>query len=88
MKRSYSEFLLANSTVPIFCRDWWLDIVCESGDWNVAVVQKGGVIVATMPYYIKRQYGLTLLSHPPLTQVLGPWLRPSSAKYAKALGEQ
>jgi len=41
-----------------------------------------------MPFYTKKRFGLTLLSQPPLTQTLGPWLRPSEAKYSKRLGQE
>jgi hypothetical protein len=41
-----------------------------------------------MPYTVKKRYGLTYLLMPPLTQALGPWLRPSEAKYAKKLGQE
>ena len=54
----------------------------------MALVEREGEIIAAMPYYIKRKFGLTLLTSPPLTQTLGPWLTPSAAKYAQALGQQ
>lgn len=57
--------------------------------WDVALVEKGGQILASMPYVVKKnRYGFTLLTMPPLTQTLGPWLRESNAKYAKRLGRQ
>jgi len=36
----------------------------------------------------KSKRGLTALSMPPLTLTLGPWLAPSTAKYANQLGQQ
>jgi hypothetical protein len=41
-----------------------------------------------MPYHQQSKYGFKVITHPPLTQTLGPWIRPSEAKYAKALGYQ
>ncbi len=88
-KDSYRELCATEPTVPIFSRYWWLDATCGgTKHWDVAIVEKGGKVVASMPYYVKRKHGFTLLTHPPLTQTLGPWLRPSKAKYAKALAEQ
>jgi len=86
-KERYREFCDSESTVPIFSRDWWLDAVCGDA-WDVCLVEKGGKVIASMPYYIKKRYGLTLLVHPKLTQALGPWLRPTQAKYAKRLGQE
>ena len=41
-----------------------------------------------MPYYVKTRFGFTLLTLPKLTQTLGPWLRPSDAKYPNRLGQE
>ncbi len=88
-KDIYRDLCEAETTIPIFSRDWWLDVVCSDSDyWDVAIVEKGGKVMASMPYYIKRKYGFTLITQPFLTQTIGPWLRPSKAKYAKALAEQ
>jgi len=88
-KNIYRELCATESTIPVFSRDWWLDAVCDGADnWDVALVENGGEVMATMPYYVKHKYGFTLLTQPPLTQTLGPWIRPSSAKHAKALGQQ
>jgi hypothetical protein len=87
-KEKYREFCKTELTIPIFSRDWWLDAVCGEENWDVAVVEHGGDIVATLPYKKNVKYGRTFLGMPPLTQTLGPWLRPSKAKYANMLAEQ
>lgn len=85
----YRDFCAIEPTMPIFSCDWWLDTVCGGSEyWDVAIVEKNGSVVASMPYYTKRKYGFTLFTQPALTQTLGPWLRPSKAKYAKALSEK
>lgn len=86
-KRKYRELCEQEPSIPIFSQAWWLDSVAE-GSWDVALVQKGEEILASMPYVVKKRFGFTILSHPPLTQNLGPWLRPSTAKYAKRLGQE
>jgi hypothetical protein len=90
LKQKYRDFCKNESSIPIFSRDWWLDAVCsEPGvDWNVILLHKGDNIIASMPYCIKRRHGLTYITMPKLTQALGPWLRDSQAKYAKALAHQ
>ena len=85
-KEKYYAFCDLEKTIPIFSQAWWLDAVCGDA-WDVCLVEKGDEIYATMPYYLKKRYGLTLLDQPPLTQNLGPWLRPSTAKYSKMLGQ-
>ena len=86
-KEKYYCFCDKERTIPIFSHAWWLDAVC--GDvWDVCLIEKGGKIYATMPYRIKKRYGFTLLDQPPLTQNLGPWIAPSTAKYSKILGQR
>ena len=86
-KEKYRLFCEHEKSIPIFSQAWWLDAV--AGDsWDVCLVEKGEYILASMPYVTKKRHGFTLLSHPPLTQNLGPWLKPSQAKYSKMLSQQ
>lgn len=71
----------------LFQQPWWLDAVAPN-QWNEVTVERGGKVVARLPYVIRKRKGFTILSMPQLTQTLGPWLRPSKAKYAKQLSEQ
>lgn len=87
-KEKYREHCQEESSIPLFSRDWWLDVVCGEENWDIALVEKGGHIIGTMPYFIKKRVGLTILTQPHLTQTLGPWIRPSESKYAKTLGYQ
>jgi hypothetical protein len=87
-KQKYRQFCQSEPSIPIFSKDWWLDAVCGQDAWDVALVEKGSNILGTMPYYTKKRYSLNLLTMPSLTQTLGPWLRPSQAKYAKQIAEQ
>jgi len=68
-----------------FEQRWWLDAVAP-GDWGEVVVERQGDVVARLPYLRKRKLGLTVLTQPPLTRFVGPWLRPSTGKYATQLG--
>jgi hypothetical protein len=86
-KDRYRKLCEEEPTIPIFSRDWWLDAVCGDA-WDVCLVEKGGRVMAAMPYYITRRYGFSRLTQPKLTQTLGPWLRPSDASYAKRLGQE
>lgn len=86
-KEKYRELCRVEATIPVFSRDWWLDAVCGDA-WDICIVEKGDRIVASMPFYRKKRFGFRLLSQPPLTQTLGPWLRPSDAKYSNRLGQE
>ncbi|MFV9997581.1 MAG: GNAT family N-acetyltransferase [Arsenophonus endosymbiont of Dermacentor nuttalli] len=83
-KEKYRQLCKRESTIPVFSQAWWLDAVAGE-NWDVAVVDKGEEIQAVMPYVLKKRYGQTVLTQPPLTQHLGPWLRATKAKYAKSL---
>jgi len=85
-KYKYKLFCEEEISVPIFSQPWWLDAVAEDGMWDVAVVEKGGKIWATMPYYIRKRYGFTFITMPKLTQTLGPYIKyPQGQKYYKKL---
>lgn len=71
----------------IFQQPWWLDAVAPQA-WFSVEVNKDNKLVAHLPYIVKKRRGLTFLTMPKLTQTLGPWLEPSTAKYAKQLAKQ
>lgn len=71
----------------IFQQPWWLDAVAPN-QWDETVVTRGQEVVARLPFVIRKKYGMTAITMPPLTQHLGPWMRNSSAKYAHRLSEQ
>lgn len=86
-KEIYRLLCVSEPTIPIFSKDWWLDSVCGDA-WDVCLVENEGEVVASMPYVLKQRYGSTLLTMPPLTQTLGPWIRQSSAKYCNVLARE
>lgn len=86
-KEKYRSLCASEPSIPIFSKDWWLDSV--AGDsWDVVLVESGGEVQASLPYVVNKRYGLTILRQPVLTQNLGPWLRSSSAKYARKLSQE
>lgn len=74
-------------TNSIFQKKWWLDAVAPQL-LRVAEVKKNDSVSAYLPYVISKKAGLTVIGMPKLTQTLGPWLAPSSAKYANQLSQQ
>lgn len=87
-KITYREVCAREISIPIFSQYWWLDTVCGPENWDVAVIEKGGQVVATMPYYIDRTFGLVRLVMPRLTQTLGPWISSSGGSYSRALARE
>lgn len=76
--------MTANS---IFQKSWWLDALAPNA-WQESKIEKNGVVVARLPYVVKKKMGLTLLTMPTLTQTLGPWIDVSTARYSKQLAQQ
>jgi hypothetical protein len=68
----------------VFAQPWWLDAVAPDG-WGESVVERGGEVIARLPYAIKERFGLRVLTQPPLTRYLGPWIRTTGAKPTKQL---
>lgn len=71
-KATYRQFCSTQSDLPIFSQDWYLDAVCEGGDWEVIIIEKGGQIAATLPYFLKCKGPFSYVTMPHLTKFLGP----------------
>lgn len=75
-KAAYAELCRHDASVGLFAQDWWLDAACGAGGWDVAVVVGGDVRVdAALPFSVRRRAGFGILSQPPFTPRLGPWIR-------------
>lgn len=57
--------------LSIYHQPWWLDIACD-GQWGETVIRENGIIVARMPYPIRRRLGLVVSDMPSLVRTLGP----------------
>jgi SAM-dependent methyltransferase len=68
----------------LFDQPWWLEAVAP-GQWGEAVLVRDGGAYARMPYVSKRRLGVTALTQPPLTAMLGPSIATSSDDYARGL---
>ncbi len=65
--------------LPLFYRDWWLDAVCEDGDWDVMLYIEDPHIVAICTFFEKQKGPFSYVSMPPLTKFAGPYfVRPFS----------
>lgn len=85
-KEKYRIYCEKCSDIPIFSQAWWMDAVCGEHNWDVLLVEKNGEIIASMPYYMRKKYGLKIITQPKLTQTNGIWIKyPSSQKYVKKI---
>ena len=71
----------------IFQQPWWLEAMAP-GRWGEATVERDGRIVARMPYVVRGRPRMRVLTMPPLTQTLGPWVERSEASPPRALGHE
>ena len=84
-KDKYKKFCDTHP-IPIFSQYWWLDSVCVGGEWDVALIEKGGEVFASLPYFLKKKGPFKLIIMPPLTQTMGPYINyPEGQKYARKL---
>ncbi len=79
--RSLSEEAPA---LPIFFRDWYLDTVCDPGDWDVALIEKNDALIAALPYYLKQKGPFRYITMPHLCRFMGPYLHPEHRRPDRA----
>jgi hypothetical protein len=75
------------SSYCLFQEPWWLDAVAP-GAWRSLEVNRGEKIAARMPIVLQRRYGFTIISQPPLTPTLGPWIDLTSTKVTTRIAEE
>jgi hypothetical protein len=73
-KDLYRELCRTEESIPVFSRDWWLDIVCDE-QWDVLIVRRKGRILSSLPLYIPASGVVTM---PHYTQTMGVWFLPES----------
>lgn len=73
-KEQYIRFCKQNDSIPIFMQAWWMDAVCEKGEWNVLLYKESGEIRGVLIYYSVKKFGFQFILQPPLTQFNGIWL--------------
>ena len=65
------DYKQLDNQLPIFFKSWWLDAVCEGGEWRAESYEHDGRTESVFVYFVKRKYGLRYIVMPPLTQFLG-----------------
>jgi hypothetical protein len=72
----------------LFRQRWWLDATAGADSWGEVSVNDGGRTIAVLRYASSRRHGHTLLTMPPLTQTLGPWIEPLAGKPTQVLARE
>lgn len=85
-KDIYRELCRKETDIPLFSQDWWLDAVCGEKNWDVAILENNNEIIASFPYFLKKQFVFKGIQLPPFTPQLGPWIKyPENQKYIDRL---
>lgn len=81
----FEEWCKKHPEIPLFLQYNWLNTIAAE-QWDVALVMAGNEIQAFMPYFKKRKLKFDVITVPPLTPYLGPWLHyPEGQKEASRL---
>ena len=71
----------------LFQQPWWLDAVAPDA-WDAVEVRRDNDVIGRWPFSKKQRIGLTVLSQPPLTPYLGPWIKEGAGKYGARLSHE
>lgn len=69
----------------VFCRSWWLSAV---GDVRVLACFSGNQIIAGIPLYFERRFGIPVCTMPKLTQTWGIVIQPLKGKAVAAAARE
>ena len=75
-KRAYREICRQRPELPIFFQDWYLDAVCDDGEWDVLISRYKDETAAVFPYFLKQKWGFRYFSMPHFVKHLGPFIFP------------
>lgn len=75
-KERYIQFANGNKDICIYNKPYWLDAVCGADNWNAVVIEDNDEIIAAVPYYQKKRYGIRYITQPQLTQNFDIWFKP------------
>lgn len=73
-KKEYINFCKSETELPLFHQHWYLDAVCGSEHWDVALVYRNQRIVAVLPYHLKKKGLFQIALMPLLCKMWGPYL--------------
>ena len=74
-KEKYALLCEKEPTIGVYDQPWWMDAVCGPENWDILLYEKGDQILGTLPYYVKKKFGLKYITQPKFTQHNGPWIK-------------
>ena len=87
-KEKYRILCEKESTIPLFCRDWWLDATAGENNWDIAITTNDDEIIGALPYSKIVVDEKVTLSTPIETKFLGPWVKDTDQSILKRLQEK
>lgn len=71
----------------IFEQPWWLEAVAP-GQWEAAEIEMNGKVIARLPFYKTKRFGMKMIGMPAYTQTLGYCIKDTGAKNSKKYSRQ
>lgn len=89
-ERQEYQFFCKNNPVPVFMHDWYLDAVCDQGEWDAALFyNKTGELIAILPYYLSTYQGFRVIKMPRLCPFMGIWIQyPENLRISKKIAKE
>lgn len=85
-KEVYKDWCQKHPEIPLFLQHDWISTVAKPLQWDVALVGSFNDVQAFMPYFKKRKMKFEIITVPPLTPYIGPWIHyPEGQKEATRL---
>ncbi len=86
-KSLYKQFCEQEKNVPLFLQYQWFEALYSKDDWEVSLVEKGGDVVAVLPYVISKKKSFKFITPQFLSPYQGVWMKyPEGQKYASKIG--
>ena len=88
-KDIFRNWCMNHPEIPLFLQYDWMETVAKPEQWDVALVGNENEVQAFLPYFKKRKLQFDIITIPPLTPYMGPWLHyPEGQKEATKLSFQ
>ena len=85
-KEVFKSWCEKHPEIPLFLQYDWMTCVAKEQQWDVALVGSKNDVQAFMPYFRKRKLKFEIITVPPLTPYMGPWIHyPEGQKEATRL---
>ena len=85
-KEVFKNWCEKHPDIPLFLQFDWMNTIAEPDYWDVALVGHENDIQALLPYFKKRKFQFDIITVPPLTPYMGPWVHyPDGQKEATRL---